>query len=573
MEVFSPQLTLSESDRLVSESRSLLMSASPPVRFQVFVKTVSGKTITLNDVEDTTGIDAIMGMIEDRDGIPAAEQRLVHQGKELSASKKVSDYGIQSESTLYSLLRLRGGLGERATMEYTIGREIRRGNLKNEIAATSGASAALKNWGRAKVRDESFWRKIWKAISKDVAPMDYATWKKKNFTHVYAMIQETTHGGNCGDFSQVVHSRLVSSTKGQWVYQIVMHGTWPDEYQYDEEHGRSSHGYDHQLCLTYPTEVGSLAEMDTKVATIADGWDNYKVCTLQSFIDGNNAYGHKMTWANLKIVKKEACTGDGPPPKLKSAIVAIVGDDLDDYTESASFKKDKKTAMDKVDAGYNFGTRHAPIPDEVDDDRETEDIVRQLDQIGGEDWETFEAEALSLADHQLWNYFAVSEGARDNIFKQLPVRRRLYKLLLEDNDSDFLWAMSHLEDDQFVDFFSHDSGTGAARDRVLSLSRTRQRMFDIFSSAPDGILATQCAWIGPDNFVAYFTSSATARDKVLGSSALRESLYATADKQGKAGFQAIMAHMTDEQLQAFADSTPARMEKCRKIKAIAKRLA
>ena len=61
--------------------------------------------------------------------------------------------------------------------------------------------------------------------------------------------------------------------------------------------------------------------MDDQVATVADGWDNYKVCTLASFIDKNNAYGHVMGWSNLKIVKKEECPGEGPPPKVKSSIV------------------------------------------------------------------------------------------------------------------------------------------------------------------------------------------------------------------------------------------------------------
>jgi hypothetical protein len=539
---------------MLDESRTLLETASGS--FQIFAKLVSGKTVTLNDITPKTTIAALHEQIKSKDGgIPVSEKYLVYGGKNLYDGT-VGTYGIGREATVHVMMRLRGGYGERQAVKYTLDKGIQRGNNAQTVEDTGGKSRAHKDWGRHIASQDSVYQEIFRRLRK-LPDVDLTQeWWEKNQIHVRSLIQEITGAGNCGDFAQIVHSQLVANTDDQHVYEVVMAGAW-----------------DHQLCLTYPSKVSSIAAMDKEIATIADGWDNYKVCTLQSFIDGNNAYGHKMTWANLKIVKKEACTGDGPPPKLKSAIVAIVGDDLDDYTESASFKKDKKTAMDKVDAGYNFGTRHAPIPDEVDDDRETEDIVRQLDQIGGEDWETFEAEALSLADHQLWNYFAVSEGARDNIFKQLPVRRRLYKLLLEDNDSDFLWAMSHLEDDQFVDFFSHDSGTGAARDRVLSLSRTRQRMFDIFSSAPDGILATQCAWIGPDNFVAYFTSSATARDKVLGSSALRESLYATADKQGKAGFQAIMAHMTDEQLQAFADSTPARMEKCRKIKAIAKRLA
>ena len=555
---------------LTADSTESMLSADAPP-FQIMVKTVRGQTITLNDIKSTMLIEELMQKLEKKDGIPISEQRMIYRGKELNKKKTVKSYSIERDSLIFSLLRLRGGLGERAAMEYTIGKEIHRGNLKNEITQTAGASSALKNWGRAKVRDPKFWEDIRRKLK--MSPADFKAWKRENRTHVYAMIQETTHGGNCGDFSQVVHSQLVRSTKNQWVYQIVMHGPWPDKFQDTEPDGSlSSHNYDHQLCLTYPTEVSSLAAMDPVVATIADGWDNYKVCTLKSFIEGNNAYGHEMGWANLKIVKKELCTGEGPPPKVKSTVVELVSKDLDQYVNSKSFTRDKKKAMDKVDAGYNFGSRNAPIPDDVDDDRTTEDIARQFDQIGDDDWETFKSEALALADHQIWNYFALSKQARDNILKEYPVREKLYALFLEDNDSDFQWAMGHLDDDQFVAFFTWNTPAGQARDRILNLKRTRSRIFDIFNKTPNGLVSGLCDWIGEQYFVAYFRHDQAARDKILGAHSIYTLFYAVLDKQKSGSLKTLCGLMSDAQLKAYADSSEDRAAKIRKIESLSKRL-
>lgn len=72
------------------------------------VKTLVGKEIEI-DIDQTDKIERIKERIEEKEGIPPPQQRLIFSGKQMNDEKTVNDYKIQGGSVLHLVLALRGG--------------------------------------------------------------------------------------------------------------------------------------------------------------------------------------------------------------------------------------------------------------------------------------------------------------------------------------------------------------------------------------------------------------------------------------------------------------------------------
>ncbi|MEL6346436.1 MAG: ubiquitin family protein [Myxococcota bacterium] len=349
--------------------------------FQLLVRTANGLIYTIDGLYPETTVKELRGRIQDKVGMPAKEQLLIHTTRVLRDKGTLGVYGIQKGATLHCFGRLKGGWGEKDALEAIKNGAMVRGNVVSSIAKTKGKSFANKNFGRS-IND-----RIMSAVNrakegfeimddKVIALLDamgVPEGSREDFLLdsarvlcLRAQVMRDCEAGNCHDFAANTAANLIESTKNQWVFMMAMHGECkmckprPATLVKDGKtvsNRCTNAAFDHVFCVTYPYDPNEQLGNDKittimksgKAAMVADSWHAGRLLSFADFLS-NNCY-HVMgsgfgpiSLSNLKVTEFYLCD-DEPKVPNSGAVRDIIKQELSAAQQTSGYHVDQMLSL------------------------------------------------------------------------------------------------------------------------------------------------------------------------------------------------------------------------------------